>query len=272
MAILAAFIDIDAEGCFDRQLRKLIALMTRRLGADKQMALCQTLTLEGMKHRVCIAQGVSEHYLQHSHATAIHGSGQGSGAGAPNWHGHNEALITAYTDFHKGYTMQSPDSSKSQDQNVISFVDDNKLIFASDTSTEIHHLLQDCEAGIATWQILLEFTGGALAAPKCAIQLLAHDHNCFSFKHHHPYCGVPGLHPPHKDHGSCRAHDKATSRMVEIDQFHPHEGRRLLGVRLAADDTNETEYHYRLEQSKSLARQLANSAATAQDARMIYTF
>ena len=272
MAILAAFIDVDAEGCFDRQIRKLIGLMTRRLGADKKITRCQTLTLEGMEHRVRIAQGISDGYLKHSPTSAIHGSGQGSGAGVPNWHGHNETLIAAYSDFHKGYTMKSPDGSKSQNQNVISFVDDNKLIFASDTSNNVSELLKECEDGIATWQILLEFTGGALAAPKCAIQMITHDHRKYSFKHHHPYRGVPGLSTHNPDHGMCKAHDRAKNKMVDIEHLQPHEGRRLLGVRLAADGTNATEYQYRLEQSKSLAGQLANSAATAQDAHMIFTF
>ena len=97
MTILAAFIDVDAEGCFDRQLRKLIALMTQHLGADKRITRCQTLTLEGMENHVRMAQGISEGCLKHSPASAIRGPGQGSGAGVPNWHGHNETLIAAYS-------------------------------------------------------------------------------------------------------------------------------------------------------------------------------
>ena len=115
------------------------------------MAKCQTLTLEGMRHRVRIAQGISDSFLQHSQTTAIHGSGQGSGAGVPNWHGHNETLIAAYADFHKGYTMKSLDRSKQEDQNIISFVDNNKLIFASLAPLTAKHILERCEAGIATW-------------------------------------------------------------------------------------------------------------------------
>ena len=272
MVIIAALVDVDAEGCFDRQIRKLIAIMNRRMGADKAMTKCQTLTLEGMRHRVRIAQGISEKYLKHSSSMAIHGSGQGSGAGVPNWHGHNETLIAAYADFHKGYTMRSPDGSKEQDQNVISFVDDNKLVFASDTPQLPKQLLEECEAGIDTWRILLAFTGGALAAPKCGIQLLAYDHDRFSYKHHYPYRGIPTLLSPSDDHGRCRAFDTSKQKMVDIEMIPPSEGRRLLGVRLAADGSCDTEYAYRLQQSRSLAGQLANSAASAQDAYMIYTF
>ena len=60
--------------------------------------------------------------------------------------------------------------------------------------------------------------------------------------------------------------------MVDIELLQPTEGRRLLGVRLAADGSSDTEFAHRLEQSKSLAGQLSNSAATTQDAYMIYTF
>ena len=37
---MAAFMDIDAKVCFDNQIRNLIALNTRQLRADKNIARC----------------------------------------------------------------------------------------------------------------------------------------------------------------------------------------------------------------------------------------
>ena len=106
---MAAFKDIDATACFDNQIRNLIGLNTRRLGADKNIARCQTETLEKMDHRVRIHQGVSKQAISHSDETPLYGSGQGSGAGVVNWHGHNETLIAMYEETQQGCIMKSPD-------------------------------------------------------------------------------------------------------------------------------------------------------------------
>ena len=105
---MAVFMDIDATACFDNQIRNLIAINTRRLGADKNIAKCQTVTLEKMKHRVCIHQGVSKECILHTSETPLYGSGQGSGAGVVNWHGHNETLIAMYEETQPGCKMASP--------------------------------------------------------------------------------------------------------------------------------------------------------------------
>ena len=81
---LAAFMDIDAKACFDNQIRNLIGINNRRLGADKNIVRCQTETLEKMEHRVRIHQGVSKKSISHTSSTPIYGSGQGSGAGVVN--------------------------------------------------------------------------------------------------------------------------------------------------------------------------------------------
>ena len=66
MRMPAVGIDIDASACFDRQLRNLIGPLNQQSGATKEMNQCQTITLQEMKHRVKIAQGVSEDSFHHT--------------------------------------------------------------------------------------------------------------------------------------------------------------------------------------------------------------
>ena len=80
-----------------------------------------------MDHRVRIHQGVSKTCISHTSNTPLYGSGHGSGAGVVNWHGLNETLITMYEETQPGCLMTSPDNRHEQNQQVISFVDDNKL-------------------------------------------------------------------------------------------------------------------------------------------------
>lgn len=49
---LAIGSDIDAQACYDRQLRNLIALCTRYLGVPKEAAECQVQTLLHMHQKV----------------------------------------------------------------------------------------------------------------------------------------------------------------------------------------------------------------------------
>ena len=84
-----------------------------------------------MHHHVRIHHGVSKTCIKHSDKSPLYGSGQGSGAGVLNWHGHNEALIAMYNQTQPGCLMKSPDGTTEADQKVISFVvDDNELIQA----------------------------------------------------------------------------------------------------------------------------------------------
>ena len=123
MRIPAVGIDVDASACFDRQLRNLIGPLNCRSGATKKMNQCQTLALQGMTHHVKIAQGVSDGFFQHTDDNQIFGSGQGSGAGVPNWHSHNETIISTYAEFHPGITMTTLNNEATVNQNVITFVE-----------------------------------------------------------------------------------------------------------------------------------------------------
>ena len=109
MQIPSMGIDVDASAYFNRQLRNLIGPLNQRSGATTEMNRCQTLTLQGMKHQVKIAQGVSDGFFMHTEDTPVFGSGQGSGAEVPNWHSHNETITSTYKEFHKGITMATPD-------------------------------------------------------------------------------------------------------------------------------------------------------------------
>ena len=178
---LAAFMDIDATACFDNQLRNLIRIATRRLGADSKMTHCQMVTLQEMEHRTRIQQGISTESITHTEETPIYGSGQGSGAGVMNWHGHNEILIAMYDETQPGCEKMSWDNRHVQMQPVVSFVDDNKLMRGFSPKTTIPQALAGCTTSINFRRKGLELTGGALAPPKCKLQMLAFDFDTYSY-------------------------------------------------------------------------------------------
>ena len=266
---MTAFMDIDARTCFDNQIQNLFGLMTRRLGADRNISRCQTETLQHMNHRVHIHHGVSKTSIQHLDKSPLYGSGQGSGAGVINWHGHNEALVAMYDRTQPGSLMKIPDRAKEAEQNVISFVDDNKLIQAFPWDmTQVQAMLL-CTISINFWRIMLKISGGLLAALKCKLQFLTYNFNTYSYSRHYPHRVTPVMQTTDKQQGQCKLYDCSISGYRTIDKIEPHKGRKLLGVCLAANGNCLDEYMARKEQSERMARQLAASLATPVDAFMI---
>ena len=264
-------IDVDASACFDRQLRNLIGPLNRRSGAPKEMNQCQTLTLQRMKHQVKIAQGVSKDSFTHTSETQIFGSGQGSGAGVPNWHSHNETIIATYADYHPGITMTSPNNAVTIVQNVISFVDDNTLMVACPPTASAELMHSRAAAALTTWQRIMDITGGAVELEKCFLSFMAFNFDTYSLRQYGRKRGIPVLQTIEQLPGSCDL-PNANGDNVSIQKVQPTDGRRLLGVRLSTDGNLKDEFVFRREQAETQAGRLYNSAATPQDAYMIYAF
>ena len=270
--LMAAFMDIDATACFDNQIRNLIGIMTKRLGADTNIARCQTETLEQMEHSVRIQQGVSTESIRHSKDKPLYGSGQGSGAGVVNWHGHNETLIAMYDDKQPGCRMQSPDKLIELIQRVISFVDDNKLMRSFPATTQLIDAMKMCSASINFWSKSLQVTGGKLDPNKSKMQFLTYDFDTYSYGKHYPYRGEPVMKPIAEQMGECVLHGNTANDTSPLEKIEPHRGRKLLGVRLAADGNCGDEFQARKQQSEKMALRLERSHASPVDAYMIYVF
>ena len=264
-------IDVDASACFDRQLRNLIGPLNRRSGASKEMNVCQTLTLQHMKHHVKIAQGVSEAFFHHTDDTPIFGSGQGSGAGVPNWHSHNETIIATYAEYHNGITMTTPDNEVTVNQNVISFVDDNTLMAGCAPDATPEDMYEMSSESLGSWVIVMDFTGGAVELEKCYLSLMAFDFNTYSLRKNGRKRGIPVLKKLDQLPGECIVRG-TDGKPVTVKQVQPSTGRRLLGIRLSTDGNFRDEFIYRRDLAETQAGRLTNSTASPQDAYMIYAF
>ena len=119
---------------------------------------------------------------------------------------------------------------------------------------------------------MLEILGGLLAAKKCKLQFLTYDFNTYSYNQHYPNRSIPTMHTTENQQGQCKLYDCSISDYRTLDKIEPHRGRKLLGVRLAANKNCLDEYLACKEQSEKMASQLAASSATPVDAYMIYIF
>ena len=168
--------------------------------------------------------------------------------------------------------MTSPDRRQEQNQQVISFVDDNKLIQSFLQCTTIKMAMKSCTTSVNFRRKSLEVTGGALAPDKCKLQLLAFDFNTYSYRKHYPSRSCPQMLDTVSQNGDCLIFDGEIDDYKVVEKLGPAQGQKLLGARLAADGNCTDEFKARKAQSEKLAVQLSQSGTSPVDAYMIYVF
>ena len=245
-------IDVDATGCFDRMVGRLLSLINQCNGMTQQAASCQAETLHNMRHYVKTTRGISEKYIKRDATTLLEGNGQGNAASVPGWHGHNELMCKVYKQMIHGSKIISPDKRVEFEQWLSSFIDDNKMLLSFETDETYDNIIDKCQQSLQHWETLLNLTGGAVELRKCFITVLQYkeDYKWFNGKP-----GVPQLVSINNKERQCvitREGEKGTV----IRQQSVKKGVRLLGIKAAANGTYKQEYLVRLERSKDLAGRL----------------
>ena len=245
-------VDVDATGCFDRMVGRLLSLINQCNGMTQQAASCQAEVLHNMKHFVKTTRGISEKYIQRDKQTLLEGNGQGNAASVPGWHGHNEIMCKVYKKMVQGSRITSPDRSVDFEQWLSSFIDDNKMLLSFDNEDTHEHIIKECQRSLQSWEVLLNLTGGAVELKKCFITVLRYGEN---YKWYSNRPGVPQLERNRDKSTQCiitREGEKGTM----IRQQDTKVGVRLLGIMAAANGTYEQEFQVRLEKSRDIAGKL----------------
>jgi hypothetical protein len=244
-------VDVDASGCFDRMVGRLLSLINQCNGMTQEAASCQAEVLHNMKHFVKTTKGISEQYIQRTKHTLLEGNGQGNAASVPGWHGHNEIMCKVYKKIMHGSKIVSPDRKIDFEQWLSSFIDDNKMLLSFQHDDTHEAIIDACQRSLQTWEILLNLTGGAVELKKCFITVLQYRSN---YNWHNPQPGVPQI-IQHDDTSRCTINREGEESTV-IKQQDPTKGVRLLGVMSAANGTYKQEFLSRLDKSKIIAGRL----------------
>ena len=114
----------------------------------------------------------------------------------------------------------------------------------------IPRALKSCTTSVNYWRKSLEVTGGALDPNKSGLQLLAFNFDTYLYQKHYPRRGTPTMIPAEDQRGDCLLFDSDINDYRVIEKLDPTQGRKLLGVRLAADGNCMDEFRARRSQSK----------------------
>ena len=87
-----------------------------------------------------------------------------------------EPLIIAYAKDSRGFSFKDPGHLLHFLQWVVGYVDDNSLILTFRDGEPIEEVLQEAQTALASWQKLLQITGGDLALEKCVYSVMGWTH------------------------------------------------------------------------------------------------
>jgi hypothetical protein len=250
-------VDVDASGCFDRMVGRLLSLINQCNGMSQESASCQAEVLHNMLHFVKTTRGVSENYIKRDENTLLEGNGQGNSASVPGWHGHNELLCRVYKRLIHGSRIMSPDRRVNFEQWLSSFIDDNKMLLSFKSNEKYEKMIDKCQESLQIWETLLNVTGGAVELTKCSITILQYD-GTTNYNWYNKRPGVPCLKLNNSNNKKCVITREGEQGVV-IRQQDIHVGVRLLGIKAAANGTYAHEYVTRLDKSREIAGRLTVS-------------
>jgi len=84
---------------------------------------------------------------------------------------------------------------------ILSFVDDNKILFSFDQTETCEAILHECQRGLQTWDKLLNITGGTVEIRKCMLSLMLYRFDTYHYRNSRP--GEPKMLRVNDTPGQC---------------------------------------------------------------------
>lgn len=262
-------IDNDAKACYDRIICNVAMLVSKYFGMTKEACQFHAKTLQQMKFKIRTAAGDSSTTYQHTAATPIHGTGQGSCASPCLWLLISTILLACYASKATGM-IQHNVTSKTTPRKVTAetFVDDVAVFinFPTLRIEQLSVLILLANQDIRLWLLILYAAGGKLELDKCFWYLL-----WWTFNH----MGDPR--PMTRDEVNAITDDAIiiedveTKTNVRLAQKEVHEAHRTLGAYKSISGDETTQYEILMEKSNSLALSTRTGQLSRFQARRAFT-
>ena len=238
----AAITDCDAKACYDRILPHLMALVNMKAGMPKKVAILFMNILQEMKYHISTGFGISKEANTNSNENPIYGIGQGATDGPAQWTMMSDILQKIHNKRAIGTTITNPTKSITESRSLDMFVDDASMLHTSDNKRATKNELRNIVAhDITSWNGSLHSSGGKLCGEKTLCYIIQW---CFTNE------GIPKI-------KECNdATDKQveivnpeTHQNIPIHEIKPTTAIRMLGVHIAGNLQNDTEYEKMYEKA-----------------------
>jgi hypothetical protein len=159
--------------CSNGVIPNFASFAGRVFGQHQSLCFVHARFLAEAKYLLKTTLGISEDAFSHCTPYPIYGNRQGSGNGPPVWGTISTKLRNAHESKANGATIVRPDWSQRTKLSMRGFIDDkistvNRFEDASQSHTELMPLAQH---DAQLWNDLLDRSGGALEASKCAFHI-----------------------------------------------------------------------------------------------------
>ena len=266
-----ATFDNDAKACFDRIVRNVMMLVSRKLGMTKKA--CETFVrfLLGMRFYQRTEAGISEKFFT-TIQEKLQGVGQGAKWSAIMWSQISPILMWLLKQKSGGITFQDPLRKKTHHISADGFVDDvtawlNCFEQISDdpqakNEQQLPELVKKMETAAQYWEQLLDASGGKLELPKCFYYVLHWNFNAegearLSSKEEIPY--------------QIKLTQSQSGDVCEIEQKDCREAHKTLGNHIAPTLSSKQQYKKQKESAVKLATRLGSQRFDSLDCRIALT-
>ena len=231
----AGICSCDLHSCYDRVIHPFASVAMQRAGAPAAAIESMFGTIQRLKHVVRTCHGDSTSSFggeDWREINPLHGVGQGNGAGPAIWAVISTVFFDLLRDKGYGFKMRGPLSQLAFHLAGCGFVDDTDLIqigLSSDDYIEVAAKLQDA---LSWWEVCTDVSGGAVVPHKSWYGLVHFEWNDGEWSYS---TDMPEASLQVKD---------MKGKMSQLQILDPHEAKRMLGVFLAIDGSNNIQHKH----------------------------
>jgi hypothetical protein len=249
----------DAKACYDRMIENLSNIGLLREGLPPAIARLHAQTFKNLKYTIKHKLGIGNTHHGHLNPKPVSGMGQGSTDASARWSFTSDALIRAFNTKANDATITNPISKNVINDKIAGFVDNIATMLIQHPEMEKFLLLllqQDAQL----WERLLYVTGGKLEITKCKFALFS-----WTFDN----LGIGSLQQTQRKH--IQVSDSESKRPMIVEQLHPSEAYKYVGVSIAVDGNMQQQIKLLTEKCNTLSAALSQVYMSPSDINQGYT-
>ena len=234
----------DLKSCYDRiaHTPAIMACMGYGISGAPLQSMFSTIQKTQFVTRTVFGDSKETFGGRETFSAYPQGSGQGNGSGPPVWAIISSRMFEVLKKRGLATVMASPISKNTLELAGFAFVDDSDIIAASGMCNDPEHILQLMQKTIDCWEGVAKSTGGALAPDKSWWYLVSFEWN---EKGNWRYSNDTDL----ILNDELTARDKDNNR-VKLRYTDASVAKKMLGVFLAPDGSNEEQIEYMHKKSQ----------------------
>lgn len=232
----AAITDCDAKACYDRILPHVMALANIKAGLPKKPATLFMNVLHNMKYHITTGLGISKLANTNSKKTPIYGIGQGATDAPAQWTLMSDIIQKIHNNRAYGTIITNPTKTIKESRSLDMFVDDASMLHTSQNKQASRNELRSIAShDITSWNEGLHSSGGKLCWDKTL---------CYIIKWMFNEDGTPYIIENREQNDTqVEVLSPEVKKTLPIKEETPTTALRMLGVHIAGNLQNETEYN-----------------------------